>query len=895
MFIRYPATGGLWLAGAFAVETLAILIFLAVRRTGVLHAAWRRIAAASTSRRSVMSLAALRRWWCARSASKSVPRSRPWSARLRVRQLETRLTPSVITLASFNSTNDRAPWGPLFMDSGGNLYGTTEIGGALGDGAVFELAAGSGTITSLASFNGTDGQNPFGGVVMDSKGDLYGTTVGGGAFGDGTVFEVAAGSGTITSLASFNGRNGKNPYAGLVMDGSGDLYGVTQGGGAKGDGTVFEVAPGSGQITTLASFNGSNGKNPYAGLVMDGQGDLYGTTTGGGANGDGTVFELIQGSNTITTLASFNGTDGRSPRAMLLMDGSGNLYGTTQVGGAANRGTVFEVAEGSGTITTLAQFNRGPGGQPQGPLVMDNHGNLYGATAMAATSNGCTVFEVVQGSGTVTTMTSLSAVPESGLVMDSSGNLYGTTTAGYGTVFELPKADFPDQWTGANYATDTNWSDGANWSLGTPPTASQVAIFTNNPTVQDLTSTVDAGFTGAIAGLDIDSTWGGTITVDSALTVTGDLTLASGTITANSALTVAGDLTLASGTLGGSGAVTISGAASQWTGGQIDLGSDGFTNDGRLTAYTNTANLILAGAGTFTNDGTITQKGNNSLVLENGATLLNAADAFFFFAYNGFQGGSVSQSGGGTFINAGILEKTGGTGTSTIATTTFSNTGEVVVGPGTLNITAAVAQVSGSTLTGGTWAVSSKLDITSAGSLTTIGPAAAVTLQGSNATFSNLKRLTTIDSGGSFSLLSGASFTTTGKLTDGGGLTLGPGSTLTVQGSFTQTSTGTLTIELGDTNGTPTFGQLASTTDTVTLAGNLQVTSGSTFVPAVGTAIEILDNGGNSAIRGTFAGLPEGATLTVTSADGTTTMVFTITYVGTDADGSNNVVITRIS
>src|SRR5262249_25069211 len=157
--------------------------------------------------------------------------------------------------------------------------------------------------------------------------------------------------------------------------------------------------------------------------------------------------------------------------------------------------------------------------------------------------------------------------------------------------------------------------------------------------------------------------------------------------------------------------------------------------------------------------------------------------------------GSVSQSGGGTFSNAGTLEKTGGSGTSTIATTTLSNTGTVAVTSGTLTISATVAQVSGKTLTAGTWTVSgsstgqAKLNIASAGSVTTLGSAAKVTLSGLNTVFSNLSGLTTIASGASFSLLGGQSFTTTGALTNNGSLTLSPGTVLTVGGSFTQTST----------------------------------------------------------------------------------------------------------
>jgi uncharacterized repeat protein (TIGR03803 family) len=882
---------------------------------------------------------------------------------------------TLTTLASFGGTNGADPRSALILDSNGNLYGATVGGGASNDGTVFELAAGSGTITALASFNGTDGANPHGALIMDSSGNLYGTTEAGGASGDGTVFEVAAGSGTITTLASFNGTDGANPYGTLVMDSSGNLYGTTFYGGASSDGTVFEVAAGSGTITTLASFNGTDGADPEAGLVMDSSGNLYGMTYRGGASGDGTVFEVAAGSGTITTLASFDGTNGQWPDGGLVMDGSGNLYGTTAVGGARNAGTIFELAQGSGTITTLASFTANTNGMQPDALVTDGSGNLYGTTLtgqgstefgtvfrlghgrntiqtvavfddfngfapndLIVSSSGVlygttevgtvfavevinfqtqivtlavvgglpnsllmdssgdlygttwdggayrdgSVFELVNGSNTISTLASFSGTDGSeanALIKDSSGNLYGTTSSGgaggLGSVFELPGAAVPiDQWTGANFAVDTNWSDGANWSLGVPPDPGQTAQFTNNATVKSFTATVDAGFTSAIGVLDIDSTWGGTITVNSPLTVTGNFTLASGN-------------------LGGSGAVTIGGSASTWTGGQIDLGSGGLTNTGTLTADTTAGNLVLTGAGTLTNNGTINEAGTNSLVLENTATLDNAGGGTFDLTANG----GLSQSGGGTFTNAGTVEKTGGTGTSTIASATLSNTGTVEVASGTVDISAAVTQVSGKTLAGGIWTISgsstvhAKLDITSAGSFTTLGAGAQVTLDGLHTGFTNLKGLRTIDAGASFSLLGGQSFTTAGALTNKGSLTLAPGSVLTVSGNFTQASTGTLTIELGGTNKSPTFGQLVSATGTVALAGSLDVTS--TAVPAVGSAFELLDNEGDASISGMFKGLSEGATFKVTA--GTTTMKFKITYGGKDADGKKNVVIRRTS
>ena len=221
------------------------------------------------------------------------------------------------TLASFNGGNGAEPQGDLLMDSSGNLYGTTFNAGTSNDGTIFELTAGSSTFTTLATFNGTNGANPAGGLIMDSSGNVYGTTDFGGPDNDGTVFELAKGSSTITTLAYFGGADGEGPSGSLIMDSAGNLYGTTQVGSANDDGTVFEVANQSGTITVLASFTGTNGSTPYGGVIMDSAGNLYGTTFYGGAfnspAGDGTIFELVKGSNAITTLASFNGTDGAAP------------------------------------------------------------------------------------------------------------------------------------------------------------------------------------------------------------------------------------------------------------------------------------------------------------------------------------------------------------------------------------------------------------------------------------------------------------------------------------------------------------------------------------------------------------------------------------------------------
>ena len=183
------------------------------------------------------------------------------------------------------------------------------------------------------------------------------------------MFEIKAGSNAVTTLVSFNGTNGYEPTASPVEDSSGNLFGTTNQGGSSNDGTVFELKVGSNAVTTLASFNGANGEYPYAGLVEDSSGNLFGTTFDGGSSSDGTVFEVQAGSGAVTTLATFNNTNGANPRAGVVKDSSGNLFGTTYYGGASNDGTVFEIKAGSGAVTTLVSFNGANGGNPRAGLV----------------------------------------------------------------------------------------------------------------------------------------------------------------------------------------------------------------------------------------------------------------------------------------------------------------------------------------------------------------------------------------------------------------------------------------------------------------------------------------------------------------------------------------------
>jgi uncharacterized repeat protein (TIGR03803 family) len=368
------------------------------------------------------------------------------------------------------------PYAGLVFDAAGNLYGTTWQGGDLsgncspsGCGTVFELtsAAGGGwTETLIQSFNGTDGHSLYSGgsLTFDATGDLYDTTQIGGAFGYGTVFELTPGAGGWNEevLHSFlpgnSGNDGFGPNPGVVFDAAGNLYGTTAGGGTYNGGTVFELTPRSGGGWTeqvLFSFNGRDEYLPYN-LIIDAAGNLYGTSNAGGAYNKGTVFELSPaagGSWTLKVLYSFSGSpDAAYPAAGLAFDASGNLYGTTYYGGTYDYyGTVFELTPtgGSGwTERVLFSFNGTDGGSPWSSVIVDAAGNVYGTAVGGGAYNNGVVFELTPTAGGNWTYQVLfsfngtdGGAPYASLILDAAGNLYSTTLVGgtynYGTVFEL--------------------------------------------------------------------------------------------------------------------------------------------------------------------------------------------------------------------------------------------------------------------------------------------------------------------------------------------------------------------------------------------------------------------------------------------------------------------------
>ena len=391
---------------------------------------------------------------------------------------------TLTTLYSFTGMPDgAAPYAGVIMDAQGNLYGTTQYGGAgictagymPGCGTVFKLTPG-GTETIIFNKFSRHSGSPSSGLIWDASGNLYGTT---GEYcwyprnrrfctTSGTVFELRKLKKRIEVkwLYRFSYDDGTDPMGGLVMDGQRNLYGTTSSGGAYSAGTVFELTP-AGTETVLHSFaGGSDGENPEAGLTRDAQGNLYGTTVGGrfpcAGSGCGAVFMVTPGGSETVLYSFTGGTDGSYPLAGLVLDPQGNLYGTTWAGGGSTCnsgegcGVVFELTAG-GTETVLYSFcpqypNCTDGAGPTGNLLLDAQGNLYGATIKGGAYGQGAVFELTPA-GQETVLYSFTggtdgADPGGNLILNAQGNLYGTTvrggivggncgSSGCGTVFKL--------------------------------------------------------------------------------------------------------------------------------------------------------------------------------------------------------------------------------------------------------------------------------------------------------------------------------------------------------------------------------------------------------------------------------------------------------------------------
>jgi uncharacterized repeat protein (TIGR03803 family) len=382
----------------------------------------------------------------------------------------------VSVLHSFTGNKDGAyPDGNLTADAAGNLYGTTQIGGAYGAGTVFELSpepSGKWRFSVLYTFTGgADGASPLGSLVFDAAGNAYATASGGGANGLGAVFELsppahsAGKTWTEKVLYSFaGGSDGAIPFGDVVFDAAGNIFGTTSIGGkahigcppAKGCGTIYELSPAGGGVWNERVIHAltdafGEGAEPRAGLVIDAAGNLYGTTYEGGNNlrcngmGCGAVFELlppVKGKHwRYKNLIDFNAVDGAFPRGALTWSANGSLFGTTLYGGANDAGVVYSFTQESGhwKFRVAYNFDGIDGLQPAGNLAFDKSGNLYGATYEGGTNDWGSLFQLVpDGDGWtenviynfVVSGKKTGAGPLGGVILDSAGDLYLTTNQG---------------------------------------------------------------------------------------------------------------------------------------------------------------------------------------------------------------------------------------------------------------------------------------------------------------------------------------------------------------------------------------------------------------------------------------------------------------------------------
>jgi uncharacterized repeat protein (TIGR03803 family) len=362
-------------------------------------------------------------------------------------------------LVDFNDANGGDPQPALIQASDGNYYGVTQEGGANRagvSGAVFQLTP-AGVESVFYSFCSlpkcADGYSPSGGLVEGSDGNLYGTTTDGGAFNDGTVFKLTLG-GVLTTLHSFNKTKGANPASPLVEAPNGDFYGTTPQGGTNSFGTIFKITT-AGALTVLHNFAGTDGEYPNGGLFRAANGNFYGATVLGGTGtscsggGCGTIYRMSP-TGTVTTLHSFNATDGSSPLATLILAKNGAFYGTASAGGnltckspSGGCGTVFKITT-AGVLTTLHEFDTTDGLTPVSGVIQATDGNFYGTTTGGGANGDGTIYRIT-AAGKLTTLHSFDGTdgsdPIAGLIQGSDGSFYGTAYTGgasdFGTAFSL--------------------------------------------------------------------------------------------------------------------------------------------------------------------------------------------------------------------------------------------------------------------------------------------------------------------------------------------------------------------------------------------------------------------------------------------------------------------------
>ncbi|HUA66548.1 MAG TPA: choice-of-anchor tandem repeat GloVer-containing protein [Alphaproteobacteria bacterium] len=383
-------------------------------------------------------------------------------------------------LETFTNVPDGAvPYCTLVSDTNGLFYGTTLVGGISNQGTVFVLnhngsQYGGTGYHILISFLGTNGTEPFAGVILGSDGNLYGTTYAGGTSNFGTVFKLSRNGSGFAVLHSFvGGTDSKNPEASLIEGSDGALYGTTYFGNSATRGTIFKINKDSSGYSVLHTFAGypTDGQQPIGRLLQGSDGALYGTTAFGGSDGAGTVFTISMGGSNYGTIYNFGASgDGAGPVAGLIEGSDHALYGTTQLGGGTNfDGSIFKINKDSSGYQILHGFSgSGTDGQmPDSELTEGADGALYGGTVNGGVNSGGIIYKLNKDGSGYTILRSFYTTggdgesPKCALLQSSNGDFYGTTeyggAAGAGCVFALSTSPLPPQISSLTASSTSNF------------------------------------------------------------------------------------------------------------------------------------------------------------------------------------------------------------------------------------------------------------------------------------------------------------------------------------------------------------------------------------------------------------------------------------------------------
>lgn len=368
------------------------------------------------------------------------------------------------------------PYAPVVQGLDGALYGTTYYGGSNNAGIVFRMNVDGSNYAILRHlYSGAgDARNPYARLTPGADGTLFGTTYNGGSASAGAIFKLGPDGSDYAVIHSFSntGGDGQNPQAPLWIDRDGTIYGTARNGGSAGGGSGFRLAPDGSGYTALWNFSltGGDGQKPYGGLIRGRDGAWYGTTSSGGTTNVGAIFRMNADGSSYTVLRSFSnlGGDGQAPYAALVQGADDFLYGTTQVGGSNNYGTVFRLATDGSGYGVLHHFTLagGDGRNPWAALIQADDGMLYGTTYNGGSSGYGTVFKIDPDGGNYSVVRSFGTFtgdgknPQGALLQGSDGALYGTTvnggsSGGYGTVFKLNRD-------GSGYAVLRSFSNTGN-------------------------------------------------------------------------------------------------------------------------------------------------------------------------------------------------------------------------------------------------------------------------------------------------------------------------------------------------------------------------------------------------------------------------------------------------